>query len=195
MGRYSSYGIATVYALPINELCGSLNYRVKEESIADFCINSLRTLYPEDIYEISQTDTHLVISLKDNINGSDIYRLLKDFASITPNKNQLTPEIVEEIGDIIKDKPLKEVMELAEKKEYDGFQPLKLPEYLYWSPIPVDDRVVYTPTMVKGIMIGYSYNKIITEDDTEPFQFLTMLLRYRLKENPLSPALLAYLSV
>ncbi len=195
MGRYSSYGIATFYALPLDDLCSSLKYRVKKESIADFCINALRTLYPEDIYEISQTDTHLVISLRNDVDGSDIYRLLKDFAAIIPNKNQLTPGIVEEIGGLIKDKPLKEVMELAERKEYEGFQAFKLPEYLYWSPVPVGDRMVYSATMVRGIMIGYSYSKIITEDDTEPFQFLTMLLRYRLKENPLSPALLAYLSV
>ena len=52
------------------------------------------------------TDTAIMIQLKDKFNGSDIYSLLKDFSMISPHKNQLYPEIADEIGKEIKDKPL-----------------------------------------------------------------------------------------
>lgn len=72
---------------------------------------------------------------------------------------------------------------------------MDLPYYLYYTPVPIGDKKVYARTMVKGILINYDYSKTDTEDDTEPYRFLTSLLRYRLKDNPLSPTLLAYLSV
>lgn len=136
-----------------------------------------------------------MISLKDKFNGSDIYSLLKDFSLIAPNKDLLTPEIADEIGAVIKDRPLEEVMDLAEEGQFYGFQKMDLPYYLYYTPVPIGDKKVYARTMVKGILINYDYSKTDTEDDTEPYRFLTSLLRYRLKDNPLSPTLLAYLSV
>ena len=195
MGRYSSYGIATCYAIPLKDLENIIKRHLWGKSIADFNPEDLRKFYPEEVYEIIKTNTYVVILLKDCYNGTDIYSLLKDFSTITPHKRQLTPEIVEEIGNLIKDKPILDVMELAKKGEYEGFQTLDLPEYLYWTLIPVGDKQIYSHTMVKGILIGYSYDKTDTEDDTEPYTFLTKLLRYRLKENPLAPTLLAFLSV
>ena len=114
---------------------------------------------------------------------------------IAPNKDLLTPEIADEIGAVIKDRPLDEVMDLAEKGKFYGFQKMNLPYYLYYTPVPIGDKKVCTRTMVQGLLINYDYSKTDTEDDTEPYRFLTSLLRYRLKENPLSPTLLAYLSV
>ncbi|MDE6741912.1 MAG: hypothetical protein K2J58_06230 [Muribaculaceae bacterium] len=54
-----------------------------------------------------------MISLKDKFNGSDIYSMREDFSLIAPNKDPLTPEIADEIGAVIKDRPLDEVMALA----------------------------------------------------------------------------------
>ncbi|MDE5976237.1 MAG: hypothetical protein K2G69_06795 [Muribaculaceae bacterium] len=195
MGRYSSYGIATSYIIPLKELEKTIKNQLWGKSLSDFNPEDLRSLYPENIYEIHHSESYILITLKDEINGTDIYSLLKDFSFITPTKHQLTPEKVEEIGEIIKGKPISEVLEFAEKKLYEGFQLLELPYYLYTTPVPVGDKKVYTNTEIKGIMIGFSYAKVMTEDATEPYQFLTYLLRYRLKENPLSPALLAYLTV
>ena len=141
------------------------------------------------------TDTAIMIQLKDKFNGSDIYSLLKDFSMISPHKNQLYPEIADEIGKEIKDKSLDEVMQLAKEGKYECFQTIDLPYYLYYTPVPIGAKRVYARTMVKGILMAYSYSKTDTEDDSEPYEFLTSLLRYRLKENPLSPTLLAYLSV
>lgn len=195
MGRYSSYGIATLYAIPLKDLEDTIKRRIYGKSIADFNIQDLRAIYPEEVYDIDKTEKTIMISLKDKFNGSDIYSLLKDFSMIAPNKCQLTPEIADEVGVLIKDKTLEEVMELAKKREYDCFQTIDLPYYLYYTPVPIGDKRVYARTMVEGILINYSYSKTDTEDDTEPYCFLTSLLRYRLKENPLSPTLLAYLSV
>ncbi len=195
MGRYSSYGIATLYAIPLADLDSVIKRHLYGKSIEDFNPDDLRALYPENIYDIHKTEDYVFILLKDCYNGSDIFSLLKDFAAITPHKRQLSPEILEGIGKAIHDKPMNDVMKLAESQEYEGFQTLDLPEYLYWTPIPVGDKQVYSRTMVRGIMIGYSYDKTETEDDTEPYTFLTRLLRYRLKENPLAPTLLAFLSV
>ncbi|MDE7345562.1 MAG: hypothetical protein K2N48_02340 [Muribaculaceae bacterium] len=195
MGRYSCYGIATLIAISLKDLDNTIKKSLWGKTINDFRLKDLYSSYPEDIYEIYQTDTAIIILIKDCFNGTDIYSLLKDFSTISPDKRQLTPEIVEEIGEIIKDKPIKEVMALAERKEYEGFQTFDLPGYLYWTQIPIEDKVIYTRATVKGIMIGCNYAKIVTEDDTEPYQFLTTLLRYRLKANPLSSTLLAFLSV
>ena len=195
MGRYSSYGIATLYAIPLEDLDNTIKRRIYGKSIADLNIQDLRAIYPEEVYDIDITEKTIVISLKDKFNGSDIYSLLKDFSLIAPNKDLLTPEIADEIGAVIKDRPLDEVMDLAEKGKFYGFQEMDLPYYLYYTPVPIGDKKVYARTMVKGVLINYDYSKTDTEDDTEPYRFLTSLLRYRLKENPLSPTLLAYLSV
>ncbi len=195
MGRYSSYGIATFYAIPLADLESVIKRHLYGKSIEDFNPEDLRSLYPANVYDILKTETSVVILLKDCYNGSDIFSLVKDFATITPHKRQLSPEIVEGIGQVINDKPMKDVMELAKSQKYEGFQILDLPEYLYWTPVPVGDKQVYSRTRVWGILIGYSYDKTETEDDTEPYTFLTKLLRYRLKDNPLAPTLLAFLSV
>lgn len=195
MGRYASYGIATEYVIPINALDQEIRRTFYGKSIEDLNLEDLRALYPEEVYDIVKTDEYILVSLKECYDGTDIWSLLKDFSAITPHKRQLSPEVVEKIGRLIKDKPLEEVMELAERKEYEGFQLLDLPSYLYWTPIPVGDKEVYSRTKVEGITIGYSYAKTSTEDDTEPYAFLSKLLRYRLKDNPLSPTLLAFLSV
>ena len=195
MGRYSSYGIATLYAIPLRDLSNEIKRVLWGKSIEDFNPEDLRTLYPEDVYDIQTNEEEILISLKDKYNGSDIFSLIKDFATVSPNKNQLSSDILEAIHELIRDKTIKQVVELAEKKMYEGFQELDLPYYLYWTPIPVGNKVVYTRTMVKGIMIGFHYAKVDTEDATEPYSFLTSLLRYRLRNNPLSPTLLAYLSV
>ena len=195
MGRYSSYGIATLYAIPLRDLSNEIKRVLWGKSIEDFNPEDLRTLYPEDVYDIQTNEEEILISLKDKYNGSYIFSLIKDFATVSPNKNQLSSDILEAIHELIRDKTIKQVVELAEKKMYEGFQELDLPYYLYWTPIPVGNKVVYTRTMVKGIMIGFHYAKVDTEDATEPYSFLTSLLRYRLRNNPLSPTLLAYLSV
>ncbi len=195
MGRYTSYGIATSYIIPLKDLENSIKNDLWGKSIDDFHYEDLYSLFPEDVYEIHQLEKYVIVLLKDCYNGTEIYSLLKDFSTITPYKRQLSAKVVEEIGQLIKDKPFKYVMELAEKGEYEAFQAIDIPYYLYWTRIPIGDKCVYSRTMVKGILIGYSYDKTITEDDTEPYAFLTSLLRYRLKENPLAPTLLAYLSV
>lgn len=195
MGRYASYGIATCYAIPLKELDRAIRRRLYGKSIEDFNPEELRALYPENIYDIHKTDSYVIILMRECYTGNAIFSLLKDFSSITPYTHQLSPEIIEEIGLKLKDRSREEVMKLAESREYEGFQPMDIPEYLYWTQIPIGDQVVYSRTMVRGILIGFSYDKTETEDATEPYAFLTELLRYRLKENPLSPALLAYLSV
>lgn len=195
MGRYTSYGIATLYAIPLKDLEETIKRRIWNKSIADFNPEDLRVYYPEEVYDIEMTETAIMIQLKDKFNGCDIYSLLKDFSIISPYKDQLYPEIADEIGKEIKDKSLDEVMQLAKEGEYECFQTIELPYYLYYTPVPIGDKRVYARTMVMGILMAYSYSKTNTEDDTEPYEFLTSLLRYRLKDNPLSPSLLAYLSV
>ncbi len=110
MGRYSSYGIATFYAIPLEDLESVIKRHLYGKSIEDFNPEDLRSLYPEDVYDILKTETSVVILLKDCYNGSDIFSLVKDFAAITPHKRQLSPEIVEGIGHAINDKPLKDVI-------------------------------------------------------------------------------------
>ena len=195
MGRYSSYGIATLYVIPIQDMEAAIKRKVAGKTIADFKVEDLYTVYPKEVYDIEQTEDCVRIELKECYTGTDIMSLLKDFATITPYKNQLRPKDIEEIGEKIEGKAIKDVLALAQKREYYGFQDLDLPYYLYWTMVPIGDKWVYTRTMVKGIMIGCDYSKTDTEDDTEPYRFLTDLLRYRLKENPLSATLLAYLSV
>ena len=195
MGRYTSYGIATHYAIPLQEMESAIKRRVTGKTIADFNVEDLYKIYPKEVYDIEQTEDCITIQLKECYTGTDILSLLKDFASITPYKDQLKPEDIMEIGEKIDGKAIKDVLDLAEQKKYYGFQDLHLPYYLYWTMVPIGDKWVYTNTTVKGIVIGYDYSKTETEDDTEPYQFLTELLRYRLKENPISNTLLAYLSV
>lgn len=195
MGRYTSYGIATLYVIPLKDMEATIRRRLTGKTIADFNVEDLYTIYPKGVYDIVQTEDSVRIELKECYTGTDIMSLLKDFATITPYKNQLKPESIEEIGQKIEGRSMKDVLALAQKQEYYGFQDLDLPYYLYWTKVPIGDNWVYAKTMVKGIMIGYGYSKTDTEDDTDPYRFLTGLLRYRLKENPLSATLLAYLSV
>ena len=195
MGRYSSYGIATIFVIPLDDLDDAIKSSLYGKTIADLNIQDLSATFPKEVYDIDKTEKAIVITLKERFNGNDIYSLLKDFSMISPNKGQLSPEVADEIGNVIKDKPLEEVMKLAEKGNFECFQTFKLPYYLYYTPIQISDKRIYVRTMVHGILIAYSYSKTITEDDTVPYDFLTSLLRYRLKENPLSPTLLAYLSV
>lgn len=195
MGRYSSYGIATLYGIPLNELEERIRREAYGKTLDDLNLDGLRTYYPENIYDIRKTESAIYISLKESFTGNEISSLLKDFAEIAPNQDLLSPEEADKIGEVIKDKPLDEVMELAERGKFYGFQTISLPYYLYDTPVIIGDKKVYTPTMVDGFLINYDYSKTNTEDDTQPYRFLTELLRYRLKENPLAPTLLAYLSV
>ena len=195
MGRYSSYGIATLYGIPLNKLEERIRREAYGKTLDDLNLDGLRIYYPENIYDIRKTESAIYISLKESFTGNEISSLLKDFAEIAPNKDLLSPEEADKIGEVIKDKPLDEVMELAERGKFYGFQTISLPYYLYYTPVIIGDKKVYTPTMVKGFLINYDYSKTDTEDDTQPYRFLTELLRYRLKENPLAPTLLAYLSV
>ena len=43
--------------------------------------------------------------------------------------------------------------------------------------------MIYAQTMLCGILIAYSYSNTDTEYNTEPYNFLTSILRYRLKDN------------
>lgn len=195
MGRYSSYGIATSYVIPYEDLVKAINKKPLLKSGSDFDLQMLRTQYPEEVYDITRNADCIVISLKERYNGTDIYSLLKDFSAITPYPSQLSLDELQEIGAIIKDQPISVVLELADRNRHEGFQKFSLPYYLYRTPVQIEDVTIYPRAEVNGILIGISYTKMVVEDDTEPFRFLTTLLRYRLQSNPLAPTLLAFLSV
>lgn len=151
MGRYSSYGIATFYAIPLKDLEEEINRQLPGKSVADYNPEDLYSLYPEEVYDILLNEDYIFIKIKDCYNGTDIFSLLKDFSTITPYKDQLSPKILVEIGDLIKGKPIVEVLEVASRREYVGFQTFNM---LYWTLVPIGDKRICILTRERGFVIG-----------------------------------------
>lgn len=190
MGRYASYGIVTSFRISLSRLDRAIQYHFFNKSLKDFDLNAVVSQFPLDLYDVNQSEDYLTFNLKDTIKSSDIAKLMRDFFRIYPHKFKDTEDLCEKLSGMT----IEEMNDFARQNQEEHFHSFILYGYLYSMRIEVGGQVFYTATDVQGFTICCSYDKIVAEDDTEPFGFITELLRYRLRENPLAKTLLSFLS-
>lgn len=190
MGRYASYGIVTTFRISLSRLDKAIRSRFPNKSLKDCDLGTVISQFPLDLYDVRLSDDYLTFDLKDTIKATDIVNLMRDFFRIYPHKFEDTEELCERLAGMT----IEEMKDFARQKEEEHFNFFVLYGYLYRMKVEVDGYFFYIATDVCGFKIVCSYDKIVAEDDTEPFGFITELLRYRLLENPLSKTLLSFLS-
>ncbi len=194
MGRYTGYGIVTSFYISRESLDESIRRKMYNKKLSDYEADLpelLKKQMPE-IYDLTIDDNWYEFRLKDYITMKDIVGIASEFFKIFPREiSGETPEILESFKEMSVEKAMEEVKDGAGGFNFHYFC---LPYYLYAMPVTIEGKELYPDTNVSGFELYTSDFNTSTENDLEPYDFLTQLIRYRLKEHPLADSLLAYLT-
>lgn len=190
MGRYASYGIIDTFRISLDSLDREIHRNIWGKSLKDFGLEEILSQLPLNIYDVEESEGSISFRLKDTITSKEIVGVMDDFFKIFPYKIKGIELILEKLSSMT----MEELRSFARRREEENFQDFSLYGEWYSRPVKIDHHILYPNTDVKGFMIYSSCSKMVVEDDIEPFNFLTELLRYRLKENPLADTLISFLS-
>lgn len=190
MGRYASYGIIDSFRISLGSLNRAIRNKIWGKSLNDCDMETILSQFPIDIYDVEQTKDYLSFKLKDSVTPKEIAGLMSEFWEIYPSKFEGSVSLLENLSSMTMD----ELRSFAKQNREENFHEFTLYGNWYGMKLEVDGVILYPDTDVEGFLICSSYDKMIVEDDIEPFNFLTDLLRHRLSHNPLSGTLLSFLS-
>lgn len=190
MGRYASYGIIDSFRISLSSLNSRIRDKVWGKSLKDYEMSEIISQFPTDVYDVEISEDRLSFNLKDSITSKDIVSVMEDFFKIFPERIEGKDILFKKLSSMT----MNELRTLASQKEEMYFQNFRLYGIWYGMRVEVGNHIFYPETDVEGFLIYLSDSKMAVEDDISPFDFLTELIRYRLKENRLSNTLLSFLS-